>query len=208
MKGCLAASYHRLHTVHPRREYDRLLCLPCNHLFHLSSHPHPPPLLPSRPANPTVIPSQYARKFRDAEAPRPWSKYSEGSSRHAKLAPPPEGGATAVDADAADGAGEGRRGKDGKDGGKKKPGGRKGAADGAAAAPEEADEKLSEFLALMQPRSKARVWSNDEVLPGGVLPAGEGRAGGGGGSVFVKGQKRLCGASMTHPPALTRPTVS
>jgi len=33
------------------------------------------------------------------------------------------------------------------------------------------DETLSEFLALMQPRSKARVWSNDDMLPGGVLPA-------------------------------------
>lgn len=112
---------------------------------------------PSRPARRP----QSARRFRDAEAPRPWSKYSEGSSRHKKLVSAAE---EAVAAAAADG-GAGKGGKDGR--GKPKKGAKKGAG------PKEADEKLAEFLALMQPRGKARVWSNDELLPGsGVLPAG------------------------------------
>ena len=84
---------------------------------------------------------QYARKFRDSELPRPWSKYSEGSSKHDKI----------VKAEAAPAADKGKEKK------------AKGKGKGAAAAEADSDAKLAEFLALMQPRVKASIWSNDDV---------------------------------------------
>ncbi|KAI8464256.1 MAG: hypothetical protein J3K34DRAFT_441137, partial [Monoraphidium minutum] len=39
---------------------------------------------------------EFARRFRDAAAPRPWSKHSEGSSRHGKLASAQEQAAAAA----------------------------------------------------------------------------------------------------------------
>jgi multiple RNA-binding domain-containing protein 1 len=117
---------------------------------------------------------QYARKFRDAAAPRPWSKYSEGSSRHDKLAGAGAGGDAAATAAGGKGAaggdaGAAASGKGAAGAAGAAAGGKKGAK--AAGAGGEGDERLAEFLALMQPRSKARVWSNDELLPGGLLPA-------------------------------------
>jgi hypothetical protein len=41
---------------------------------------------------------------------------------------------------------------------------------------EQADLKLAEFLQLMQPRSKARIWGNDEVLPQQEVAAGKAAA--------------------------------
>ena len=34
--------------------------------------------------------------------------------------------------------------------------------------PQSQDPKLAEFLELMRPRSKAKIWSNDELLPDGL----------------------------------------
>jgi multiple RNA-binding domain-containing protein 1 len=44
----------------------------------------------------------------------------------------------------------------------------------AAAAGDVDDPKLAEFLELMQPRAKAKIWSNDEVIPAGgaAMPFG------------------------------------
>jgi hypothetical protein len=96
-----------------------------------------------RPCTPSLpLPVQYARKFRDSGLPRPWSKYSEGSSKHDKAAK----AETAAPADKAQ---------------EKKAKGKKGKE--TAAEGETADGKLAEFLALMQPRVKASIWSNDDV---------------------------------------------
>jgi multiple RNA-binding domain-containing protein 1 len=97
---------------------------------------------------------EYARKVGDGELVRPWSKYSEGSSKHQKLA---EQAAPAAD------------------GGKAKPGGKP--APGTEPTPEQVDAKFAEFLQLMQPRSKSKLWANDDVLPTGAAaapPAGKG----------------------------------
>jgi multiple RNA-binding domain-containing protein 1 len=40
--------------------------------------------------------------------------------------------------------------------------------------PAAADPKLREFLALMAPRMKAKIWANDELLPNGEAKAGPG----------------------------------
>lgn len=82
---------------------------------------------------------EYARKVGQSEV-RPWSKYSEGSSGFKRLHP------------------EKNEKKD------EKPLDRGDKTKGDAADAEE-DPQLAEFLSLMQPRSKSKMWSNDEVLP-------------------------------------------
>ena len=50
--------------------------------------------------------------------------------------------------------------------------------------PPSVDPKLAEFLNLMQPRSKAKIWANDDVAPLGSAEAkvgGRGVTKGGGG---------------------------
>jgi hypothetical protein len=122
---------------------------------------------------------QYARRYRpyeppsaaadaeaaaDAAAHRPWSKYSAGSSKHQQLVAKQQTAAAAADADPAAAEKAERKAKK-----EKKKAKAADVVEQAAAA----DPKLAEFLELMQPRAKAKIWSNDEVLPG---QAGKGAA--------------------------------
>lgn len=117
---------------------------------------------------------QYARRYRpyeppsaaadaeaaaDAAAHRPWSKYSAGSSKHQQLVAKQQTAAAdaAADADPAAAAKAERKARK-----EKKKAKAADVVEQAAAA----DPKLAEFLELMQPRAKAKIWSNDEVLPG------------------------------------------
>ncbi|EFN59301.1 hypothetical protein CHLNCDRAFT_19359, partial [Chlorella variabilis] len=77
---------------------------------------------------------EFAYKFGSGEAPRAWSKYTEGTSAHKRLTAPPQTGANDVP------LGEGAKGK------AKQP-----------------DPKLREFLQVMQPRSKQAIWTNDDL---------------------------------------------
>ncbi len=89
---------------------------------------------------------QFARPIRDAELPRPWSKHSDNSILKQKQQQQEQQAATELKVKAAAGK-------------KRKAPGAVVEEDAAA------DPKLAEFLSLMQPRSKARMWSNDDLLP-------------------------------------------
>lgn len=123
---------------------------------------------------------QFARRYRaaelagaaaagtaSAEAPgdtgmhRPWSKYSVGSSKHQQMLAKQAAAAQAAD-DAAAAAKADKKDKKAK---------KKAKAADAVQDAAEADPKLAEFLQLMQPRAKAKIWSNDEVLPGQAAKA-------------------------------------
>ncbi|GLI68102.1 hypothetical protein VaNZ11_012428 [Volvox africanus] len=105
---------------------------------------------------------EFARKVGDEQLPRAWSKHTTGTTANRKLT----GGAGAVTRTAEDGkssvGGETAKGKDKKDRKVKD-----------MLLPEEVteDPKLQEFLALMQPRFKAKIWGNDEVTAKGVAAA-------------------------------------
>ncbi|KAL6761447.1 hypothetical protein V8C86DRAFT_3131565 [Haematococcus lacustris] len=131
----------------------------------------------------TRIEVEFARKYQDPALARPWSKHSAGSSAHARQ--------TSVSLDTALEVPAGRSVKSSKPSKavgpqlvngsaeeaavralrlKKKLAG--GAAPGGAAEAEEAEggegsraARLAEFMALMAPRSRSRLWSNDEVAP-------------------------------------------
>ncbi|PRW58148.1 Multiple RNA-binding domain-containing 1 [Chlorella sorokiniana] len=100
---------------------------------------------------------EFAYKAGTGAAPRAWSKYTEGTSAHKRLAAPEKTGANAQPLGAgADGAAAaaGKKGKKGKE-----------------PLPEEADPKLREFLSVMQPRSKQAIWANDDLTAPGSLAA-------------------------------------
>lgn len=86
-----------------------------------------------------------------SEQQRPWSKHSVGSSRHQQAG-------AAADKQAAAGSGT-ITGK-----------GRKRGAGSLVEEAAAADPQLAEFLELMQPRAKGKIWSNDEL----VLPSAKG----------------------------------
>lgn len=73
---------------------------------------------PSRPCSPAA-PPQFAYKAGSGAAPRAWSKYTEGTSAHKRLAAPEKTGANAqplgAGADGAAGQQAGKKGKKGKD---------------------------------------------------------------------------------------------
>ncbi|GIM08321.1 hypothetical protein Vretimale_12361 [Volvox reticuliferus] len=100
---------------------------------------------------------EFARKVGDEQLPRAWSKHTTGTTANRKLT----GGTGAVAGTAEDGkSSDGRetaKGKDKKDRRVKD-----------MLLPEEEDPKLQEFLALMQPRFKAKIWANDELTKNGV----------------------------------------
>ena len=112
---------------------------------------------PRRPAL-TPRPPQLAQPpGKSADAARPWSKYSAGSSRHT----------AALAAEAADGAPAAA------------PATARAAKKAAAAstrrgrekeAEEEADPQLAEFLALMQPRRAQKLWVRPLALLSTALP--------------------------------------
>ncbi|KAG2451283.1 hypothetical protein HYH02_003889 [Chlamydomonas schloesseri] len=98
---------------------------------------------------------EYARKVGDNQLPRAWSKHTTGTSANKKVAgaAAPAGGDAGGTSGAAAGEGgagdiKGAKGKKGKKG---------------EPQPEDEDPKLREFLALMAPRAKARIWANDEL---------------------------------------------
>ncbi|CAG9460741.1 unnamed protein product [Pedinophyceae sp. YPF-701] len=102
----------------------------------------------------------FAYKAGDEQLPRAWSKYSKGSSAFKKLHADEEA--------AGAGAGGGQKDKD------KKP------ADTVVDEMRRAiasDPKLQEFMAVMAPRSKAKIWSNDDAIAGVPEPAKEGGRG-------------------------------
>ncbi|GFR48899.1 hypothetical protein Agub_g10847 [Astrephomene gubernaculifera] len=92
---------------------------------------------------------EFARKVGDDQLPRPWSKHTAGSTANKKGtqgAAAPVGGkgdAVAVAAAAKAAKGKGKSQEEPR--------------------PEDDDPKLREFMALMQPRAKARIWGNDEL---------------------------------------------
>ncbi|KAJ9530616.1 hypothetical protein QJQ45_014764, partial [Haematococcus lacustris] len=131
----------------------------------------------------TRIEVEFARKYQDPALARPWSKHSAGSSAHARQTsaspaialevpagksvksskPSKAVGPQLVNGSAEEAAVRALRLK------KKLAGG---AAPGGAAEAEEAEggegsraARLAEFMALMAPRSRSRLWSNDEVAP-------------------------------------------
>jgi len=106
---------------------------------------------------------EYARAVKSSALPRPWSRHSEGSSAHARSASA-EGGAK-----------KGTRGGD-KDSAndpdrfigvrelKKMKNAKKHAAERALEEKIAADPKLAEFMQLMAPRSKGRIWDNQDAV--------------------------------------------
>ncbi|GLC70759.1 hypothetical protein PLESTF_001030300 [Pleodorina starrii] len=105
---------------------------------------------------------EYARKVGDNQLPRAWSKHTAGTTANRKVTGPGAGAAVAADDKAAAGAGaEGKAAAAAAEGAKAAKG--KKGKKGGEPLPEEEDPKLREFLALMQPRSKARIWGNDEL---------------------------------------------
>ncbi|GIL52539.1 hypothetical protein Vafri_8379 [Volvox africanus] len=101
---------------------------------------------------------EFARKVGDEQLPRAWSKHTTGKIASRKLT----GGAGAVAGTAEDGkSSDGRETAKGKDKDRKVK---------DMLLPEEVigDPKLQEFLALMQPRFKAKIWANDELTKKGA----------------------------------------
>ncbi|KAG2501693.1 hypothetical protein HYH03_000195 [Edaphochlamys debaryana] len=98
---------------------------------------------------------EYARKVGDHQLPRAWSKHTPGTSANKKLAGPEAGAGAGAKAEA--GKGDAGKGDKGKEKGKAKP---------KPGDEEIEDPKLREFLALMAPRSRARIWGNDELEEG------------------------------------------
>ncbi|GAX79039.1 hypothetical protein CEUSTIGMA_g6479.t1 [Chlamydomonas eustigma] len=106
---------------------------------------------------------ELARNYGDKELSRPWSRYSEGSSAaKARSEAFADGGALKSAASKAgsmsmvpmvvDGEAVERHARAAKKGLK------------SSKKPEEEDPKLAEFLNLMQPRSKAKIWTNDDGI--------------------------------------------
>lgn len=96
---------------------------------------------------------EYARAVGDDAIPRPWSRYSVGSSRYTSK----------------HGGGEGGEGDDKGDGGDGADGAGV-AAGGGGAAGTAADSKLAEFKAVMQKRSRKPLWADGAAVaaaPGG-----------------------------------------
>ena len=105
---------------------------------------------------------EYARAVKSSALPRPWSRHSEGSS--APRSTSAEGGAK-----------KGTRGGD-KDSAndpdrfigvrelKKMKNAKKHAAERALEEKIAADPKLAEFMQLMAPRSKGRIWDNQDAV--------------------------------------------
>jgi multiple RNA-binding domain-containing protein 1 len=112
---------------------------------------------------------EYARKVGDSEV-RPWSKYSDGSSKHQKLAE--QQNATT----------DGSKDKNGKKGSAAEP------------AQEDVDEKFAEFLQLMQPRSKSKLWSNDTMMSDGVAAGKQAAPGAGKAAAAGKAGKAAAAA--------------
>ncbi len=114
-------------------------------------------------------PLQYARKYKDPTLARPWSKHSEGSSAHDKRHSAREVDGNASEAAALAARLTARRSSGKSLNGKKDAGGGGGGLRALAGLlPEgvsEQDPKLQEFLALMAPRNRAKLWANDELAP-------------------------------------------
>jgi multiple RNA-binding domain-containing protein 1 len=121
------------------------------------------PLIITRPcplhAPPAAL--QFARKFKDPSLARPWSKHSEGSSAHQRLT-----STTAVATGKAAQVVDGARGEAAALAAKLGRGqGGAGRREGGLAAAVAEDPRLAEFLAVMAPRSRAKLWANDELAP-------------------------------------------
>eukprot|EP00798_Chlamydomonas_sp_ICE-L_P010822 gene10822-16908_t len=120
----------------------------------------------------------FARKYGDTDLSRPWSKHSEGSSAHTKKqeALAVGSGNKVVDGHAAEVSAKGGAAGNGDElldalNDKKKKAFKKGSE-------EEQDPRLAEFLALMAPRSKAKVWANDDGVRPDNVSSAQGAAGG------------------------------
>ncbi|MEW5307700.1 MAG: hypothetical protein WDW36_010078 [Sanguina aurantia] len=137
---------------------------------------------------------EFARAVGDQSMARPWSRYSDGSSAHdakvtlnsaAASGSKAAGGVAVQEASAAAAAAAAEAQQK-----------RKSARGPLAVDEAAADPKFAEFMALMAPRGKTRLWSNDEVLanneavllqPGARPPPG-GRRGGCGGRRHSSGE--------------------
>ena len=112
---------------------------------------------------------EYARAVKSAALPRPWSKHSEGSSAHRRAnAPEPDPDAPPpLDPDRFIGVRELKKMKNAK----------KHAFERELDEMIEADPKLKEFMELMAPRSKQKIWDNQDAAAFGG-DAGAGAQGG------------------------------
>eukprot|EP00741_Cyanophora_paradoxa_P005516 tig00000893_g5348.t1 len=90
---------------------------------------------------------EFAKAVGDPSLSRPWSKYSQGSSAYEKRHPSADGGA---------GKKDGQQGEKGK----KAPRG-----EDAVMQLAREDPRFKEFLEVMAPRTKGKVWGNDEAAP-------------------------------------------
>ena len=109
---------------------------------------------------------EYARAVKSTTLPRPWSRHSEGSSAHARSnAPAPDPDAPEPpDPDRFVGVRELKKMKNA----------RKHAAERELEAMLAADPKLAEFMELMAPRSKQKIWDNQDVTAFGAAGDGDG----------------------------------
>ena len=109
---------------------------------------------------------EYARAVKSTTLPRPWSRHSEGSSAHARSnAPAPDPDAPEPpDPDRFVGVRELKKMKNAK----------KHAAERELEAMLAADPKLAEFMELMAPRSKQKIWDNQDVTAFGAAGDGDG----------------------------------
>ena len=109
---------------------------------------------------------EYARAVKSAALPRPWSRHSAGSSAHARSnAPAPDPNAPEPpDPDRFIGVRELKKMKNAK----------KHAAERELEAMIAADPKLAEFMELMAPRSKQKIWDNQDVTAFGAAGDGDG----------------------------------
>ena len=121
---------------------------------------------------------EFAIAVDDPSLPRPWSKYSKGSSSHEKWA---QGKAAAASAskDAAKGNGRGIAEQANKKTPRQTPGAdiaqeieetKKKVATLYGGGGNAADPALQEFLQVMKPRSKTTAWSNDDAIPAAPTP--------------------------------------
>ena len=109
---------------------------------------------------------EYARAVKSTTLPRPWSRHSAGSSAHARSnAPAPDPDAPEPpDPDRFIGVRELKKMKNAK----------KHAAERELEAMIAADPKLAEFMELMAPRSKQKIWDNQDVTAFGAAGDGDG----------------------------------
>ena len=109
---------------------------------------------------------EYARAVKSTALPRPWSRHSAGSSAHARSnAPAPDPDAPEPpDPDRFIGVRELKKMKNAK----------KHAAERELEAMIAADPKLAEFMELMAPRSKQKIWDNQDVTAFGAAGNGDG----------------------------------